>query len=278
MLLRSLIYLAGKMPRLRRKLAHVSYERMASGVPTPTWTFMNFGLLPPDGVEPVLAPRDEPDRLCIQLYHRVASAVDLTGKRVLEVGSGRGGGASYIARCLGPGHVTGADFSAQAVALSRKFHAAVPNLEFAEGDAEHLPFPDASFDVVVNVESSHCYGQMEKFLAEVVRVLRPGGYFLYTDFRARADIPALERTLGAQAELAQIAHEDVTGAVVAALEDGDARKRKLIDTLVRKARARKPAGEFVALVGSRTYEEFRNRDMIYYRYAFRRRGGPAAAA
>jgi ubiquinone/menaquinone biosynthesis C-methylase UbiE len=43
------------------------------------------------------------------------------------------------------------------------------------GDAENLPFPQVSFDAVINVESAHCYGSIERFLAEVHRVLRPGG-------------------------------------------------------------------------------------------------------
>ena len=41
-------------------------------------------------------------------------------------------------------------------------------------------------DVVLNVESSHCYGSMPRFLAEVRRVLEPRGYFLHADFRARS--------------------------------------------------------------------------------------------
>ena len=40
-----------------------------------------------------LAESEEPDRYFIQLYHRVATQVDLTGKRVLEVSCGHGGGA-----------------------------------------------------------------------------------------------------------------------------------------------------------------------------------------
>ncbi len=270
MLLRFFVYLFGKLPNLRRKLAHYSYERLASRLRNPEWTFMNYGLVPADGVVPELAAKDEADRLSIQLYHRAVSPVDLHGKRVLEVGSGRGGGASFLARYHGAAHVTGADFSAHAVALARTFHAAVANLEFTEGDAEHLPFPDASFDVVVNVESSHCYGQMDKFLSEVLRVLRPGGYFLYTDFRAPTDIAPLERMLDGQPGWQRVAHEDITGAVVAALEAGDEEKRKLIKRLVRRRGARKPAGEFAGLVGSRMYEIFRKREMIYYRYVYRR--------
>ena len=54
-----------------------------------------------------LAESDEPHRYAIQLYHRVATQVDLTGKRVLEVSCGHGGGASYLMRTLGPASYTG---------------------------------------------------------------------------------------------------------------------------------------------------------------------------
>lgn len=271
MLLRFIVYLSGKFPGLRRTFARWAYDRMAIRLRDPGWTFMNYGLVPPDGAGPDLAPEDEVNRLSIQLYHRVASAADLSGMRVLEVGSGRGGGASYLARYHHPAHVTGADFSAETVALCRTIHSPVPNLEFAVGDAEHLPFADASFDAVVNVESSHCYGRVEQFLAEVDRVLRPGGYFLFADFREPADMAALERMLDARAGWERIASEDITGAVVAALEAGDERKRRIIDELVRRPRARKPAGEFAGLVGSRVYERFRKREFLYHRFGFRRR-------
>jgi SAM-dependent methyltransferase len=53
-------------------------------------------------------------------------------------------------------------------------------LSFHQGDAENIPFDDASFDVVTNIESSHTY-PIQRFYASVKRMLRPGGYFLYTD-------------------------------------------------------------------------------------------------
>ena len=55
---------------------------------------------------------------------------------------------------------------------------------FEVGDAENLPFDDASFDVVTNLESSHTYPDMRAFLGQVRRVLRPGGWFLHTDLLA----------------------------------------------------------------------------------------------
>ena len=63
------------------------------------------------------------------------------------------------------------------------------------GDAESLPFADESFDAVINVEASHAYPRLSRFLAEVVRVLRPGGHFLYADFRGRGEFPGWEAAL-----------------------------------------------------------------------------------
>ena len=56
-------------------------------------------------------------------------------------------------------------------------------LSYVQADAENLPFDDASFDVVINVESSHCYPHIDRFLSEVRRVLAPGGCFGIVDFR-----------------------------------------------------------------------------------------------
>ena len=58
-----------------------------------------------------LAASDEPNRFCIQLYHVTATQVDLSGKRVLEVSCGHGGGASYIVRTSGPASYTALDLN-----------------------------------------------------------------------------------------------------------------------------------------------------------------------
>src|SRR5204863_875878 len=120
---------------------------------------------------------DEVNRYSIQLYHHLARTVNMDGARVLEVGCGRGGGCSYLARYQQPASVLGIDFSAKAIAFCNRVHA-VPGLTFQQGDAESLPCETGTFDVVLNVESSHCYGSVPAFLGEVFRVLRPGGYFL----------------------------------------------------------------------------------------------------
>ena len=157
--------------------------------------FLNWGYEEDPPMALPLAESDEPNRYSIQLYHRVAAQVDLTGKRVLEVSCGHGGGASYVMRTLGPASYTGLDLNPVGLDFCRKKHQ-LPGLDFVEGNAEKLPFPDQSFDAVINVEASHCYPRFPRFLDEVARVLRPGGHFLYTDARRRQEIPGWEEELG----------------------------------------------------------------------------------
>ena len=69
---------------------------------------MNYGFQPADGESVLeLKEEDEADRYCIQLYERVSGGIDLNGREVLEIGSGRGGGASYLARYRGAKSVLG---------------------------------------------------------------------------------------------------------------------------------------------------------------------------
>ena len=89
--------------------------------------------------------------------------------------------------------VTAVDFSQKAVQLANKLHDHIPNLKFVCGDAENLPFDDNTFDAVINVESSHCYGDMVAFLQEVKRVLKSGGKFSWTDFRIKSNLVYLKK-------------------------------------------------------------------------------------
>jgi fatty-acid O-methyltransferase len=157
--------------------------------------FLNWGYEEDPPMALPLTESDEPNRYSIQLYHSVAAQVDLTGKRVLEVSCGHGGGASYVMRTLGPASYTGLDLNPVGLDFCRKKHQ-LPGLEFVEGNAEQLPFPDQSFDAVINIEASHCYPRFPQFLEEVARVLRPGGHFLYADVRRRPEIARWEEELG----------------------------------------------------------------------------------
>ena len=166
------------------------YQRISKAHNKVEFRFMNYGYI--DSESPELDSSDEAYRLFIQLYHMNIRDVSLENKEVLEVGSGRGGGASWIAKTMKPSSLIGLDFSREAVSLCNKWYEQ-ENLDFREGNAQDLPFQKNSFDVVYNVESSHCYGDMSKFVSEVFRVLKNGGNFCWTDFRDEETMKKTEK-------------------------------------------------------------------------------------
>ena len=188
--------------------------------------FFNFGYEEDPPMALPLEARDEPNRYCIQLYYVTASQVDLTGKKVLEVSCGAGGGASYITRTMGPASYTGLDLNPASIEKCRKSHD-VPGLDFVQGDAQNLPFPDGSFDAVINVEASHQYPDFDRFLAEVVRVLRPGGHFLYTDNR-RPQAAEWWDTVLAMAPLRQISQRSIVDEAKRGLAANTQRSHELL--------------------------------------------------
>lgn len=258
-------FMSRSSPFVKKTLWLRWYNRLAKRIDSTRWTFMNYGLAwPQEPGAPTLQPDDEPDRSCAQLYHRVTSTVSLANKDVLEVGSGRGGGAAFLARYHNPARLVGVDFSRRSVAFCKTRHV-LPNLSFQKADAESLPFKDSTFDVVVNVESSHCYGSVERFFSEAVRVLRPGGHFLFADLREAAEMPQLEAWVTGQPGWKVTEREDITASVAAALLADDARKRALIDELV-PAEQRAGFGEFAGLAGSRIQLGLSNRSIQYVRF------------
>ena len=115
----------------------------------------------------------------VRLAYEVIGSTALRGKRVLDVGCGRGGTAALIAEHFETS-VLGVDLSPEAIAFGRRTHRD-PHLAFEVGDAEHLPCEAGAFDAVTNIESSHTYPNLRAFYGEVARVLASGGVFLYTD-------------------------------------------------------------------------------------------------
>ncbi len=229
-------------------------------------TFLNYGYQD-GGPHLALDSGDEPNRYGIQLYRYVAEAVALDEKDVVEVGCGRGGGLHHLVRTFRPSSAIGIDCESAAVEFCRRrYHDT--GLSFRVGDAQALDLADASCDVVLNVESSHRYPDVPAFLAEMRRILRPGGHLLLADFRAADDMPLLRRHLLASG-LWLCRAEDITTSVTAALRGDDARRRRLVRTLVpRPLRGR--ALDFAGAVGSATFEQFAARRLLYARFVARK--------
>ena len=265
MLTQFLIYLCGVSPPARRALWRWWYEKWAQKVGAGEWTFMNYGFAWPDREKgPELQAEDEPDRFCAQLYHRVVTPGNLSEKEVLEVGSGRGGGAAFLVRHHDPASLTAVDFSPKAVTFCQSRHR-LANLLFQVGDAEHLPFPNESFDAVVNVESSHCYGSVPAFLAEVTRVLRPGGCFLFADLREAPEMAALNQQLRDLRGMLILETEDLTPQVAAALSSDHGRKEQMITKLIPPSQ-RPMFREFAGMAGSKIHRSLNDRSLLYQRW------------
>lgn len=119
------------------------------------------------------------------------------GERVLDLGSGAGFDCLAAAVEVGcRGRVVGVDMTPEMVRLARR-HAAgagVGTVRFLQAEIESLPFPDASFDVVMSNCVINLCADKTRVLAEAWRVLAPGGRLVVADIVAVAPLP--ERILG----------------------------------------------------------------------------------
>jgi arsenite methyltransferase len=98
------------------------------------------------------------------------------GERILDIGTGPGFVAYEMADAVGPtGAVIGVDLSEPMLALARERCAGKPWVDFQAGEATALPAPDLVFDVAVSVQVYEYVAEVTKALAEMYRVLRPGG-------------------------------------------------------------------------------------------------------
>ena len=229
-------------------------------------TLMNFGYLEDDGV----TRPPEPDFDCSEnLYRRAVRGIDLTGKTLLETGCGRGGGLAFVHRTFRPLQSHGIDPEPAAIGFCSSRHR-LAGLLFSTGDAQALAFPAASFDCVLNVESSHRYPDMAAFVSQAFRVLKPGGLLAITDFRFDHEMEGV-RMLYPAAGFEPVRQDDITGQVVAALAHDDGRRRALVDKHVPRP-FRGLALNFAGAAGSQTHEAFRSRAYVYFSDIYRKPG------
>tara|TARA_B100001996_G_scaffold70618_1_gene51756 strand:- start:2406 stop:3221 length:816 start_codon:yes stop_codon:yes gene_type:complete len=253
-------------PFLKNKLWKWWYQRLAKGYDKKEFRFMNYGYMDKD--PPILSDDDESHRLFIQLYNTNIKHIEFKDKDVLEVGSGRGGGASWIAKTKKPKSLIGVDFSKEAVALCNDWYKSQNNLSFIEGNAEKLSFSDSSFDAVYNVESSHCYGNILNFAQEVFRVLKDEGDFCWTDFRDQKTMTELENIfLSVGFEITS--KRNITTEVLEALDIVNDNKKEKINQLVPKS-IRRSFETFAGVQGTPVYQAFIDDRLQYYCYRMKK--------
>ena len=110
------------------------------------------------------------------------------GARVLDLGSGAGTDSLIAAQMVGEtGRVTGIDMTREMLAKARTAATEIgaTNVEFVEGEAEHLPFDDESFDIVISNGVIDLIPDKDSVFAELHRVLVPGGRLQIADVTIR---------------------------------------------------------------------------------------------
>jgi SAM-dependent methyltransferase len=136
---------------------------------------------------------------------RVVAAAQLQpGQRVLDVACGTGVLARKAALCVeSTGSVVGVDANPGMLVVAERL---APGIEWREGTAEALPFPDGSFDAVVSQFSLMFFADRRKALREMLRVLAPGSRLAVAVWDSLDNTPAyaaevalLERIAGQRA-------------------------------------------------------------------------------
>jgi SAM-dependent methyltransferase len=251
--------------RIRKAIWQLWYPFLTRRLHREGVLFLNYAYEeePPMGIP--LAPGDEPDRACIQLYHHVATQVELCGKDVLEVSCGHGGGASYLTRTLQPKSYTALDLNPAGINFCQQRHR-VGGLNFVQGDAENLPFEPETFDAVINIEASHCYPDFPRFLDEVARVLRPGGHFLYADFRFADSMAGWEKAI-ATAPLKMLCQRNINAEVLRGMDRNSQRSQDLVARHLPRF-LHNLGADFAGVKGSRVHKALKSGELSYRSYCF----------
>jgi len=113
---------------------------------------------------------------------------------VLEIGCGIGVISAFLTDSYGM-NVLGTDLDPEQIELARTTQPTSDHLHFAVEDASHLTFENASFDLALSQDIFHHIPDWEQVVQEVVRVLRPEGYFIWLDVVSPQSIARLFQPL-----------------------------------------------------------------------------------
>jgi SAM-dependent methyltransferase len=261
--------------KIRKALGRCGYEILYAWPSIADYSLFNLGYWPvDDGVAADPAFAHQPNQ--VQLYAQLLKSAGippaaLSGRAVLEIGAGRGGGLQYLARAASPRSLVGIDSSRAAVRYGRR-----RGLDLRLAVAERLPFADGMFDYVLCLDSINVCTDPPRVFAEMARVLAPGGTVMAGDFirssprRARM---RLERW-AAPAALSIVGFEDVTAGVRLSAERDHARKAQLLAQA--PLLLRPLIVESLTLKGTRRYQLWMKGVYTYYLSALvKQQAGPS---
>jgi SAM-dependent methyltransferase len=212
--------------------------------------FLNYGYVPTDSnnESSFMIREGTFNANSVRLVFEVIGSLDLNDCTIVEIGCGRGGNSALVAEKFSA-QVIGIDMSPEAITFCRRRHVS-PSTDFRVGNALDIPLDDASCDAVINVESSHSYGNLPKFLSQVRRICRSGGWFLHTDFLSPEDWDYIRMRLKAL-DFSTESDRDITANVLASRDQASSNYEQVYgDGNARVA-------NFLALPGSAIYEQLR---------------------
>ncbi|MEO1198560.1 MAG: methyltransferase domain-containing protein [Pseudomonadota bacterium] len=125
----------------------------------------------------------------------IVDGLDLSGKRVLDIGCGSGGVTLHLAKRFAPGHITGLDVEAPVLDKARERAEAAglsDRVTFTQVEPGPLPFADGSFDLVFSKDAIVHIADKETLFVDIARMTVSGGWFAASDWMIGHDGPPSE--------------------------------------------------------------------------------------
>jgi ubiquinone/menaquinone biosynthesis C-methylase UbiE len=116
------------------------------------------------------------------------------GGKYLDVGCGNGAAPIHIAQTFGL-DVTGVDVDPEQIEAAQARGQGIDNARFMTVDGTQLPFSEGEYDIIFTNKVTHHIPNWQDAMAEMVRVLKPGGYLIYSDFVVPGPVAALGRSI-----------------------------------------------------------------------------------
>ena len=252
-------------PSQSKRLWKKWYDFLASHDDVNDFNFMNYGFFDEE-YELTLLASDEKNRFQIQLYDHVLSGLDLSDKSLLEAGSGRGGGLDYLSRYKNLQQLSGVDLSTIAIKKCRTLFPS-DKISFINASADKIPQESQTVDIVLNVESSHCYPDMQAFVNETWRLLKPGGYFAICDIRNGSGIDEMESSFK-RCGYTVVKKDIISDNVLQALEKMSDARMKISDKV--PAVLRKAFIDFAGVESSSVYDMLKDNKLQYVSYLLKK--------
>jgi len=245
-------------PRIKRTLWNKWYNLLARNDSQGLLASMNYGYIDNTNVSTIEYTSPQ-----LALYERVLGNTNINNKRVIEIGSGRGAGAAFLAGKFKPELYIGMDLAINA-SLNSVTPDNVSSLRFVSGDALAIPIKPKSIDIVINIESSHCYGNLAEFIKQVSGLLVNNGYFCYCDLMPPSQIKQLHQYFESH-QMVVIESIDITENIIASLDSTSVENSEKIKTHI-PWYLRKAFADFAGIQNTGVYNLFKSGKLVYYAF------------